>query len=168
MRGWIFFPGLLVALLSWDAISLSMAVSSGVKWSHYPPALLMLSFAPLQVETGSRLLCWLCALAANSRACLWQLMRSEWPGLISIWQFGKGINCLLSWCQFAAAMSKQCTDLESASSQLCVLPVLSAFRPLPWSLTPAMSWAVMGVDVTVSQALGWDSWICCFCSTCLD
>lgn len=33
-----------------------MAVSSGVKWSHYPPALLMLSFAPLQVETGFDLL----------------------------------------------------------------------------------------------------------------
>lgn len=44
---------LLVALLSWDAISLSKAVSSGVKWSHYPPALLVLSFAPLQVAAGS-------------------------------------------------------------------------------------------------------------------
>lgn len=140
MRWWILFPGLLVALLSWDAISLSVAGSSGVKWSHYPPALLMLGFAPLQVRTGSHLLCWLCALAASTRTCLWQLMRSEWPGLISIWQFGKGINCLLFQCQFAATTSKKCTDLVSASPQLCVLPMLNGPRQLSWSLTPAMSW----------------------------
>lgn len=49
-------------------------------------------------------------------------------------------------------MSKNCTDLASASPQLCLLPVLSGPRPLSWSLTPAMSWAVMGLEVTGSQA----------------
>lgn len=57
-----------------------------------------------------------------------------------------------SQCQFAATVSKNCPDWAPASPQLCALLVLSGPRPLSWSLTPAMSWALMGLEVARSQA----------------
>lgn len=37
----------------------------------------------------SRLSLLCCALAGSTRACLWQLMGSEWPGFIGTWHLGR-------------------------------------------------------------------------------